>query len=68
MGVDLNLNLSFLVTNNVAILSFTKFVVVTFGDLLTRNPIPNCLFPFLSRSIRLEGLFLFSSTGSVFDS
>ena len=62
LGVNLDLNLSFLVTVNVAILSFTRFVPVSFRDLLTRNPIPNCLFPFLSRNRRLEGLFLFSST------
>ena len=68
MGVDLSLSLSFLVTNNVAILSFTIFVLVTFRDLLTRNPIPNCLFLFLSRSLRLEKFFYFSSTESVFGS
>ena len=49
VGVDLDLNLSLLVTVNVAILSFTRFLLVTFSDLLTKNPIPNRLLPFLSR-------------------
>ena len=62
------LNLTFLVTVYVAIPSFTRFVLMIFRDFLTRNPIPNCLFPFLSRNVQLKGFFLFSSTEFVFDS
>ena len=36
-GVDLDLNWSFLVTVNVAILSFTRFVLVNFTDFLPEN-------------------------------
>ena len=67
-GVESDLNLSFSVTVYVANLSLTSVVLVTFRDLLTRNPIPNCLFHFLSGNIRLERLFLFSTTDSLFDS
>ena len=53
VGIDLGLNLSFLVTVKVAVLSFTRFVLVTFRDLLIKKPIPNCLSPFLLRYIQL---------------
>ena len=68
VSVDLYLILSFLVTVNIAILLFNRFVLVTIRDLLTKNPIPNCLFRLLSRIIWLKGLFLFPSTESFFDS
>ena len=66
VGVDIYLNLSFLDAVNVAILSFTRFVLMTFRDLLTKNPIPKCSFPFLSRNIRLKALFLLWRRYSLF--
>ena len=59
MGVHLDFDLSFLVTLSVAIFLFTRFEPLTFRYLLTKSTIRNCLFPFLSKNIRLEGLFLF---------
>ena len=66
VGVGLILKLFFFVTVNVAILSFTRFVLVTFKDLLTSQS--HLFVSFSVREYTVECVVFFSSTESVFES